>query len=60
MSTKDGKQVWQIDVRNGIQRNDDGLGFSESPLVDGDLVFATPGGPDVGSGGVEARCRARR
>ncbi len=47
MSTKDGKQVWQIDVRNKFKGMSTVWGFSESPLVDGDLVFATPGGPDA-------------
>ncbi|MBM3290961.1 MAG: hypothetical protein FJY92_12495, partial [Candidatus Hydrogenedentes bacterium] len=47
LSTKDGKQVWQVDVRNTFNGQSVTWSFAESPLVDGDLVFATPGGPDA-------------
>lgn len=47
MSAKDGKQIWQVDVRNQFNGATTTWMFSESPLVDGNLVFATPGGPDA-------------
>ncbi|MDR2038932.1 MAG: PQQ-like beta-propeller repeat protein [Bacteroidales bacterium] len=47
LSAADGKLLWQKDFRTdfggNIMSNSD-WGFSESPLVDGDLVICTPGG----------------
>ena len=47
LSAADGKMIWQKDFRkdfggNIMSRTD--WGFSESPLVDGNLVICTPGG----------------
>ncbi len=47
LNAADGKMIWQKDFRkdlggNIMSRAD--WGFSESPLVDGDLVICTPGG----------------
>jgi outer membrane protein assembly factor BamB len=47
LSATDGKKLWQKDFRkdfggNIMSRQD--WGFSESPLVDGNLVICTPGG----------------
>jgi outer membrane protein assembly factor BamB len=48
LSATDGKLIWQVDFRsdlggNIMSRTD--WGMSESPLVDGNLVICTPGGP---------------
>lgn len=47
LSAADGKMIWQKDFRTdlggSIMSNWD-WGFSESPLVDGNLVICTPGG----------------
>lgn len=47
MAKADGKQIWQVDVKAVFKGQDTSWGFSESPLVDGDMVFATPGGQDA-------------
>ena len=47
MSAQDGKQVWQVDIRNKFNGQTVTWGFAESVLIDGDMVFATPGGPDA-------------
>ncbi len=39
--------IWNVDVRNTFNGATTVWGFSESPLIDGDLVFATPGGKDA-------------
>ena len=49
VSAADGKTLWQKDFRtdfggNIMSRQD--WGFSESPLIDGNLVICTPGGDD--------------
>lgn len=47
MSAKDGKIIWDVDTRDKFGGVSTTWGFSESPLVEGDLVFATPGGKDA-------------
>ena len=47
MSATEGKHVWQVDLFNKFQSTPTSWGFSESPLVHGDLVYATPGGKDA-------------
>jgi outer membrane protein assembly factor BamB len=39
-----GKTVWHVNLRQGFGGNVPGWGYSESPLVAGDLVVVTPGG----------------
>jgi outer membrane protein assembly factor BamB len=46
LKTQDGSILWKRDFRGDWQgRMMSGWGFSESPLVDGDRVLCTPGGP---------------
>ncbi len=48
LRTADGSLVWKRDFKkdwNGRMMS--GWGYSESPLVDGNLVLCTPGGPDA-------------
>lgn len=39
-----GKSIWHVNLRSGFGGNTPGWGYSESPLVVGDLVIVTPGG----------------
>jgi len=41
--TKSGKLVWKKNFRKDFQAGKPVWGFSESPLVDGDMLIATPG-----------------
>lgn len=44
--TADGKIVWQKDFKSDFSgKKDDVWGYSESVLIDGDKLIATPGGP---------------
>ena len=45
--TATGKPVWSVDVPKEFKAQPTDWGFSESPLIDGDLVFATPGGTEA-------------
>jgi outer membrane protein assembly factor BamB len=45
--TTDGKEVWRTDFVKDLGGVVPGWGFSESPLVDGDRIICTPGGPDA-------------
>ncbi|MCZ7639357.1 MAG: PQQ-like beta-propeller repeat protein [Verrucomicrobia bacterium] len=46
LETAGGRLVWQVDlVKDHGGRMMSGWGYSESPLVDGDRVVVTPGGP---------------
>jgi outer membrane protein assembly factor BamB len=47
LKTKDGSEVWARDFKDWNGKLMSGWGFSESPLVDGDLVLCTPGGPQA-------------
>jgi outer membrane protein assembly factor BamB len=47
VSVADGKLVWQKSLVNDFGGNIPSWGFSESPLVDGGNVIATPGGNDA-------------
>ena len=48
LSAADGQVVWQKSFKDEWKgRMMSGWGFSESPLVDGDKVVCTPGGPDA-------------
>ena len=44
LSVKDGSKVWDREFSEWDGRMMSGWGYSESPLVDGDLVLCTPGG----------------
>jgi outer membrane protein assembly factor BamB len=41
-----GKKVWSVDMINELNGRFTKFGHAESPLVDGDQVFLTPGGAD--------------
>ena len=43
----DGKRVWSLDVVQTFQAKGLRWGLTESLLVDGDVVYCTPGGPEV-------------
>jgi outer membrane protein assembly factor BamB len=45
--TTDGKEVWRTDYVKDLGGILPVWGFSESPLVDGDKIICTPGGPDA-------------
>ena len=47
MSAADGKTIWQVDTKTQFAGQDISWSIAESVLVDGDLVFCTPGGPDA-------------
>ncbi len=47
LKTSDGTVVWQHDFKSEFGGKVPVWGFSESPLVDGDLVIASPGGNDA-------------
>jgi outer membrane protein assembly factor BamB len=48
LKTSDGSEIWSKDFRSEWGgRMMSGWGFSESPLVDGDWVLCTPGGPSA-------------
>jgi outer membrane protein assembly factor BamB len=47
LKSADGEVVWTHNFSNWGGRMQNGWGFSESPLVDGDLVLCTPGGEDA-------------
>ena len=64
LSTDDGKMLWEKDFQKDFGGSlMSGWGFSESPLIDGDLVICSPGGEkgsiialDKNSGEVVWRC----
>jgi outer membrane protein assembly factor BamB len=45
--TTDGKEVWRTDYVKDLGGILPVWGFSDSPLVDGDKIVCTPGGPDA-------------
>jgi outer membrane protein assembly factor BamB len=45
--TKTGKEKWSVDMVADLNGIDNGFGYSESLLVDGDLLYCYPGGPDI-------------
>ncbi len=47
VSTSDGKVLWKVDLIKSFGARNLHWGMTESPLVDGDRVFCTPGGSDV-------------
>ena len=59
LSTKDGAIVWLRNILKEFNARNIGWLVSESPLIDGNLVFVTPGGRGAGLA-ARTRCRARR
>jgi outer membrane protein assembly factor BamB len=47
MAVADGKILWQRDAFTEFKGQDIAWAIAESPCIDGDLVFSTPGGPDA-------------
>jgi outer membrane protein assembly factor BamB len=45
--TTDGKEVWRTDYVKDLGGIVPKWGYTESPLVDGDKIICTPGGPDA-------------
>jgi outer membrane protein assembly factor BamB len=46
LETASGKKRWSVDMKSDLGgRMMSGWGYSESPLVDGDILICTPGGP---------------
>jgi len=39
-----GKEKWAIDMIKDLGGQEEEFGFAESPLIDGDIVYCTPGG----------------
>ncbi|MFN7563186.1 MAG: PQQ-binding-like beta-propeller repeat protein, partial [Prosthecobacter sp.] len=50
-----GKQEWSVSLRKEHCGKVQGWGFTESPLVDGDLVIVTPGGSKGAIAGLDAK-----
>ncbi len=44
LNRNDGSEVWRRDFKDWNGKMMSGWGYSESPLVDGERVFCTPGG----------------
>jgi outer membrane protein assembly factor BamB len=44
VNAESGKQVWTVSLTKDLGGQLQGWGYTESPLVDGDLVIVTPGG----------------
>jgi len=47
LSGRDGKVIWKRDFDDFNGKMMSGWGFSESPLIDGNRVICTPGGPEA-------------
>jgi outer membrane protein assembly factor BamB len=44
LKAKDGEKVWNVDFFKDFQCDSVQFGFSESVLIDGDILYCTPGG----------------
>lgn len=44
-TAKDGKEVWRKNFKSDFKGSSGGWSYSESPLIDGDRLVVTPGGP---------------
>jgi outer membrane protein assembly factor BamB len=44
LESASGKTIWHVNLREGFGGNTPGWGYSESPLITGNLVVVTPGG----------------
>jgi outer membrane protein assembly factor BamB len=47
LATKSGKILWQKNIRKEFGGRPGDFAYAESPLVDGDLVVVSPGGPEA-------------
>jgi len=47
LQVQDGKSIWQLSLMRDFGGSQPRWRFNESPLVDGDTVVVTPGGPDA-------------
>lgn len=47
LNAKDGKEVWKVNLTKEFGGVIPMWSYRESPLIDGDKVICTPGGPDV-------------
>jgi outer membrane protein assembly factor BamB len=47
LDAKTGKIIWEVDGKEKFGSQDIKWGISESPLIEGDKVIVTPGGPDA-------------
>jgi len=45
LNTKDGKELWSKELFKDFDGDNIDYGMNETPVVDGDVIFATPGGP---------------
>ncbi len=48
LKAKSGEVIWQKNVRSDYDGKPGTWAYSESPLVDGNKVVVTPGGPEIG------------
>jgi outer membrane protein assembly factor BamB len=46
MKTQTGEMVWSVDFFKDMKADSIQFGFSESPLIDGDKLYCTPGGKE--------------
>lgn len=44
LDAQNGQMVWSVDFFKDLQADSVQFGFSESPLIDGDKIYCTPGG----------------
>jgi len=44
LNSTNGNEVWKVDFFKDLQADSVQFGFSESPLVEGDRIYLTPGG----------------
>lgn len=44
LQAETGKTIWHVNLRSDFKGGLPGWGYSESPLIEGDLVIVTPGG----------------
>jgi len=47
LNTTDGKEVWAVDMVRDLNGINVRFGYSEGLLIDGDMIFCAPGGPDT-------------
>lgn len=45
LKAADGKKVWEVSLTDDLGGKLQSWGYTESPLIEGDLVICTPGGP---------------